>query len=215
MALVLGRRRELVTKTFTASATVPIPQGVSRLESIVGNGAAGSPGTSYPSQRISIIAAEAQAANIVGRGPYSPRTWESLAGDVEALANRIRASPTSGSSASGSIDYTEYLGDGTAFYSYGSVSWFSAMANSVSTDYQIWYSGPVRSYGIAFVSYTRPGGTTAPTTGASATGFGQTFVGGTGGAATSREVKNVAVTPGGSYQVVVPSGGSIVISYYL
>lgn len=52
------------------------------------------------------------------------------------------------------------------------------------------------------------------TTGASTTGFGKTFPGGTGGAATPVTYNSVAVTPGASYPLVIPSGGSITITYY-
>lgn len=55
---------------------------------------------------------------------------------------------------------------------------------------------------------------TIATTGASTTGFGQTFVGGTGGAATPSTVTNVATTAGASYSLVIPSGGSLSITYY-
>jgi hypothetical protein len=54
----------------------------------------------------------------------------------------------------------------------------------------------------------------AATTGQAATGFGQTFPGGYAGPATPVSFQNVAVTPGQTYQVFVPYGGSITISYY-
>lgn len=50
-------------------------------------------------------------------------------------------------------------------------------------------------------------------TGASTTAFGKTFPGGTGGPATTTTFSNIAVTPGASYSIVVPSGGSITITY--
>lgn len=53
------------------------------------------------------------------------------------------------------------------------------------------------------------------TTGASATAIGKSFPGSTGNTAPAiTTFNNVAVTPGGSYNVVVPAGGSITISYY-
>lgn len=51
------------------------------------------------------------------------------------------------------------------------------------------------------------------TTGASATGFGRVFPGGAGGGAANVSFNNVPVTAGSTYQVVVPSGGSITITY--
>lgn len=54
----------------------------------------------------------------------------------------------------------------------------------------------------------------APTTGASTTGFGKTFPGGSGSAAELVTHNNVVVKPGDPYALVVPSGGSITITYY-
>lgn len=80
--------------------------------------------------------------------------------------------------------------------------------------------GGASYYCYSYVIGTRTvAGATHPpvpaTTGASATGFGKTFPGGTGGAATPVPYNNVAVTPGASYPLVVPSGGSITITYYV
>lgn len=56
--------------------------------------------------------------------------------------------------------------------------------------------------------------TTPATTGAAATGFGKTFPGGVGGPASAQSFSDVAVVAGQSYNIVVPAGGSITISYY-
>lgn len=65
-----------------------------------------------------------------------------------------------------------------------------------------------------YLSYTEPTTPGTPaTTGASSTAFGKTFPGGTGGAATTTTFTNIAITPGASYSIVVPSGGSITITY--
>lgn len=70
-------------------------------------------------------------------------------------------------------------------------------------------------YGVQTCYYpsTRTVGGSSPTTGASASAFGKTFPGGTGGAATTTTYPNVAVNPGTSYSVIVPSGGLITITY--
>lgn len=175
MALALGRRRELITKAYTANATVPIPQGVSRLESIIGKGAAGQPGT----------------PGTPGQSGYTVTTNTAYRRRDGKPDDVILGSPSSPIPGPVPADYCETIPEPS-----------SAVYYERFTCYQ---------YDYKFI----PGTGTSPTTGASATGFGQTFVGGTGGPATAREVKNIAVTPGGSYQVVVPSGGSIVISYFL
>jgi len=170
MALVLGRARQLVTlPPFTASGPVTIPQGVPRLESIIGKGAAGSPGgggtPGYFTDAVTYL--------IKRNG----------SGVDEA---RSTAGPSPGSTPASYCD------------------------PGVLTPESPTYEGYQTCYEFRSTSI----GGTSPTTGASTTGFGQTFVGGTGGAATARTVNNVAVTPG-TYQLVIPSGGSIIISYYV
>lgn len=61
---------------------------------------------------------------------------------------------------------------------------------------------------------TVPGVYTPATTGPASTGFGKTFPGGVGVPASTTSFTNVAVTGGSSYPLVVPSGGSITITYY-
>lgn len=56
--------------------------------------------------------------------------------------------------------------------------------------------------------------TGTPSTGPSTTAFGQTFPGGTGGPATITTITNVAITPGASYNISVPPGGSLTITYF-
>jgi len=173
MALAIGRRRELVVKTYTANATAPIPFGVSRLESIVGKGAAGSPGTSGTSGRAGYMLTVHQSYKRIDGGPDFVNIGTPQGPYPGAVpADYCDTQPTSGS----------------VYY-------------EVTT---------CRYYDYRYI----PGTGTDPTIGASATGFGQTFIGGTGGEATPREVKNVAVTPGTNYQLVIPAGASITISYY-
>jgi hypothetical protein len=53
----------------------------------------------------------------------------------------------------------------------------------------------------------------APTTGAAASGFGKTFPGGVGTNAATITYNNAPVTRGATYNIVVPSGGFITITY--
>lgn len=52
------------------------------------------------------------------------------------------------------------------------------------------------------------------TNGSASSGFGKTFPGGVGGPASSVTFNDVAVVAGQAYNIVVPTGGSITISYY-
>ncbi|GEM_PF-3957237 len=173
-ALAFSRRAQLVTREFTANATVSIPVGTSRLESIVGKGAGGSPGYTQEGYSYRVTAESQQRRRSTG-------VWE-------VAASISNSGFSVGYPSSGCGPAISTPGDPT-FDAVRSCSYYSNIRADTNE--------------------------VPPSTGASAIGFGQTFVGGTGGPASTREVKNVAVTPGGSYQVVVPSGGSITISYYL
>lgn len=54
---------------------------------------------------------------------------------------------------------------------------------------------------------------TAATTGASATAFNKTFLGGTGGNAAETRFENVLILPNTPYQIIVPAGGFIELTY--
>lgn len=67
---------------------------------------------------------------------------------------------------------------------------------------------------VRTVEYFNLSETNEPTTGTAATGFGKTFPGGYAGPAPTSTYNNVVVTPGASYNIVVPAGGSVTITYY-
>lgn len=73
-----------------------------------------------------------------------------------------------------------------------------------------------RCFCYEFAKNTIPGasGGSPATTGADTVGFGHTFAGGYGGAAETTTYNNVSVTPGTSYTMTIPSGGSITIIYF-
>lgn len=79
-------------------------------------------------------------------------------------------------------------------------------------------SDPIYSSNQTCFTYDQflPGSSTPATRGASATGVGKTFLGSLGNVVQTPTVfTNVAVTPGASYNIVVPTGGSVTISYYV
>jgi hypothetical protein len=56
---------------------------------------------------------------------------------------------------------------------------------------------------------------TPPTTGQSASAFSYEFAGGTGGGANAVYINGIAVAPGGSYSISVPSGAYVGFSYFV
>lgn len=169
-AVILGRRRQQVTQTFTGNATWPAPTTTSRIDTASGYGRAGSPGT--PSKT----------------GWYRIVTTTYQRRDGQPQQDAVQEAPVfDGSPKPGNYcDAPVQTPDSTVYYSY------------------------VQCY--SYFSTTQAG--TPPTTGASTTAFGKTFPGGTGGPASTTTFSNVIVTPGASYNIVVPSGGSLTITYF-
>jgi hypothetical protein len=165
LLLFFGHQPTLQTVSFSTNATWVAPTGVNLLPSVVGHGAAGTPGT--PDTTTYTIAqygqrffADGSSGAVILFGSYPSSSSEAVPGDY--------CEPIDGN---GSICYT----------------FFKESSTSEGT---------------------------SATTGASATGFGKTFAGGSGGAATTASYSNVTVTSGGSYAVVVPTGAMIQITYY-
>lgn len=182
--------------------------------------------------RLLTLARRGQAPNLVSQTFTSSQTWVAPAG-VSMLAT------VGGGGAAGAADY--YTGGdttpgaktvmydqfliakpgGTDYHSHSEGTWSgSTQPENTYTRSYIGDTSNVYDYNDVYTSYVQAPDTTTPlvyhaaTTGASTTGFGQTFVGGTGGAATTSTVSNVAVTPGASYTLSIPSGGSITITYF-
>ena len=168
-ALVFGRRPQLVTVTFTSSAVWPAPAGLTVIDSAVGKGAPGSPGSP------------------------DAQSWSAV------------------------YDTIFYRKDGTQELSSSSGNGLGPIPGPSGCDpYQPLPGSDIYNGFVSCVAYSdTSGGGSSPTTGASATGFGRTFPGGLGGAAPPTAYSNVPVTPGTSYSITVPSGGSITITYYI
>jgi hypothetical protein len=105
---------------------------------------------------------------------------------------------------SGGIDYETAVVDGWPKGSSYYCDPYRAFDNNPD------YSG----YYVCYRPYTDYVGGSGPTTGAAATAFGQDFPGGTGGPAQTTSINNIAITPGATYTIVVPAGGSLTITYF-
>jgi hypothetical protein len=84
---------------------------------------------------------------------------------------------------------------------------FYTTAQSANYD----YSTTCYNFYAVTVAGTPP---TPATTGASTTAFGKTFPGGTGGPASTTTFNSISISPGASYPISIPAGGSLTISYY-
>ena len=106
-------------------------------------------------------------------------------------------------------------GTNTSLYTVNSVRIENFSAYSPPTSGNITYSSIVGLGPIGWVVIANLNA--PPTNGSSSSAFGYTFPGGTSSSPTAPTLtySNVPVTPGVSYAITVPSGGSITIQYYV
>lgn len=210
-AVICGRRRQLTTRTFTANATWTAPVTTSRIESAVGRGADGSPST--PQQRQVMVTSLSSPSSGTGPSPAGSYDWNTLQGGGGIAANKLNAG------GSGIVINTANLAiypNGTFSYTTGSTT---ISDNVIAGSASVVQSGGWRTSGaISYgeqgnenVNYSYAGGST---NGADTTAFGKTFPGGIAGPATTTTFNNVAITPGATYNIVVPAGGSVTITYF-
>lgn len=207
----------LKTTVFTSSTTWVAPAVTNNLITLVGQGGDGVAG--YWST-LNNVGAIVQAITDCSFSVYGASLDYSVpygqAQSIQTTASGWTTSP-SGQSVSFTRAYVYYWCPGTSNWRVSALS----------------FSGTVRRIGTVGLSGSMPSSGTAPTppatqqnalctnieryndptTGSSTTAFGYTFPGGTGGAASPVTYNNVAVTPGASYSIVVPAGGSVSITY--
>jgi hypothetical protein len=185
-AVICGRRRVQVTKTFPIGTTTwTAPTTTSRIDSASGYGAAGAPG--------------------------DPGTPDTTTTTSKQVTHNYRFLIRRDGTGNDTVDegYTDgWPPGGTAYYdNYVTYSESDSTVYSGAEDYH--------APETQTTTTTTPGTpATDPTTGAPTTAFGRSFPGGTGGAASVTTLTNLIVTPGASYSIVVPTGGSLTITYY-
>lgn len=212
-----GAGTTLQTVTFTSNSTWVAPAGVSLVTTASGYGA---PGETVPGSwsgglvNGGFVAYSYENTNFPGSPSNTPTYAE-----VTSTANATLASINS-SSADRTVSYTVIVYDynpntdgtsvsyfTTSYRARGLASawigpWDNTSNNLVKGVGNGWYIQIERYY----EGYT--------TQGASSTAIGRTFPGGDGGPAGTTTYTNVSVTPGTSYSIVVPSGGSVTLQYY-
>lgn len=185
------------TVTFTANTTWVAPVGVTLLPTVVGHGSNGS----SPRTSSTVVTVTYHSTGTAGVGSI---LWENVQGVAEGVAANLNAS--------GSISFDRYViqvyPDETNTYTTSTPSIEGYDADATFTGG--WgTSGHISSSGTSRVSYTHD------IDGTAATGFSKTFPGGvSGGVAPTTSFTNVAVVPGNSYPVVVPTGGAVQITYF-
>lgn len=214
----------LITETFTSNTTWVAPAGVSVLRTMSGFGGAATADTFNSNYLVGGFTAFSDPGTSLGNAPFAQ--WGDLYADLNTAIALI-----SGNSGVNNLPIT------LRSYRVGTDDTWSTTAPVVNT----WVSGSTYSVtandspltsGDILYSYLAPAirrgwtlrvqGYDLGGNGPAATGVGRTFPGGTltgtepfrttvGPVTTT--FTGVAVTPGVSYPIVVPSGGSLTITY--
>lgn len=211
-------------ETFTSSGSWVCPVGVTSLIYVRGKG---QDATSDTPQTIPRTYTAQGSGSGSGSNPPYP-DWSTLYGDATSSYSQITVGAISGPTSIIYSNITVFFNN-TWNYSVSSplnldgyyISYLSPLSSSgaAATSGQIVYSGPFQlgqwSYSFTRILYG--------SVGADTTAFGYTFSGGTlsgsypnqtGNAAAVTTYTSVAVTPGTTYNFVVPAGGSVTFAYY-
>lgn len=188
------------TVTFTSNTTWVAPSGVNLVNSAIGKGTDSTTSTNNST----VVSVVYHSSGTAGSGSVD---WGSVQGLAEAAADDINDD----GSASFSRFTIQAYPDATntvveTVVNIGGAVLTSAFANFTGG----WMtSGAITASGTSRVTYDKI------TEGTASTAFGDTFPGGTGGGvAPVTTFNNIAVTPGASYPIVVPTGGTVQIIYF-
>ena len=214
--------RRLVVETFTTNTSWTAPSSVRLLQTLVGEGTDGTPGdwTGFY-----------DPLHYIQQTPVGSSSdtldWGSLYSSSEAAIDALNSGGAFTRTIPNDIPYVfhfvnssdEYIpgADYTGIYNGRLVRGVAALgvAGSPLTSGQVLYSelsaGGFTGWYVAGSMEIYENGTN----GLASTGFGYVFPGGDEGPAVPVTYNNVAVTPNTVYPLVVPSGGSITISYFV
>lgn len=215
--------RRLVTQTFTANASFVTPGFLTQLESAAGYGSAAVADTAT-----SGVVANHYATNAVSQPTPPFLLWETIDAGADASAASIAANSGTNLINMNSKSYFVDSSDSYSFSTSPDDTWI--VGNSFTKN----ILGSHPNTGNVLFSQISAGGFFGWTVsanyidlgsaGTATTGFGRTFPGGTltgtepyrtTVAPSTTTFTNVAITPGATYSIVVPSGGSLTISYYV
>jgi len=224
-ALVGSGGVTLTSVTFTADGTWVAPASVSNVISASGKGAAGV--SDYVGQVATVQSGQIHLFSTGANAPYAQ--WSTVYNNYATAISQLSLSyPAYGPSAL-SQGYVVVLQTNdrwdviTGNFTYLSSTYLTGYTTyslgSPQTSGNITYAGTsgLDEWVINVSGYIHGGA------GAATTALGQTFPGGgysgtypngVGSAATTTTYTNIAVTPGNSYPIVVPSGGTVTLQYY-
>lgn len=224
LAATTGRVPNLVTQTFTANATWVAPATTSSIVTLNGKGQDGAAavaayydiGPQRSEHVAAIIGANSQPNPFTTTNTPGAWDWGYSQSDASTVAATLNAG------GSGSFYISTIYQYATDYHiGYSPITYTGSVPGSatITTSSRWKVSGAVvdGDSGYSVVTWYEYGtyhAATSASNGSNTTGFGFTFAGGTGGAATPATQSAVAVTPLSSYSLVIPAGGSITITYF-
>lgn len=216
--------RKLVTQTFTSNASFVTPGFLTRLETAAGIGSAAVADTAT-----SGVVAQ-HFASFAGVPQTTPPflLWETIDAGADASAASIAANSGTNLINMNSKFYSVDSSDNYDFFTIPDDTWI--VGNSFTKN----IVGSHPNTGNVLFSQLSAGGNFGwsvsanyielGSAGTATTGFGRTFPGGTltgtepfrtTVAPSTTTFTNVVITPGTTYNIVVPSGGSLTITYFV
>jgi hypothetical protein len=224
---------DLTTVTFTSNGTWVAPTGVGEVVTLTGSG---SPGVSDSSGTQGVITTGVTAVSTSPSSTPITRTWQDYISYTQGFINTMNSGVgvqtiTVPYYTSNKVDITpsntgfqDLTTSGGSTLTYvasptGAVIALSGFPpTGVSPTSVINYADAALNpvWGIIIISYTAYfyGYAGSDSSGLGYTFPGGAYAGGTGYPAVPATYSNIPVTPGASYSIVVPSGGSVSISYF-
>lgn len=214
----------LTTVTFTSSTTWTAPSYVSNIVTLSGKGSAGISDSTAPADILNSEIGNSFGV-VVPRATATPvYYWADFYQKSVDLATQINTG--SGVVAFSSWEFKNVRADTRSYYYDYNPGDIYTTGYAVAGSATVTTTYPTLTGAIYYVSSGWSGGSRTLFTqyfyggaGSDATGISKTFPGGaysggTGYPANTTTFTNVAVTPGASYSLSIPSGGQISISYY-
>jgi len=210
----------LQTVTFTSNTTWVAPTGVSVLRTMSGYGGAATADTFTTNLGFSQIGAFAVGLSALTNAPFAQ--WADLYADYQSELAKVTGNVGVNLLASDNPNYAIGTDDTWDSNTSPQNKWVSGSSYSVTTFGSPQTSGNILHSAGTDYWFIVVNGYELGSNGAATTGVGKTFPGGTltgtepyrtTVAAVTTNFTNVPVTPGVSYPIVVPAGGSLTITF--
>lgn len=214
---------KLITQTFTSDTTWVAPVGTNVLLTMSGYGGPATPDAYYTNYPIVVSGASILPTSGLPNPPFGQ--WATLYAKITDAAAIVAANSgvNNLSFSPGVFFYNLGTDDTYNITSLSNTSWVSGNSYTIAP----YVGSPLTSGNVTYAQGSNFWALRANVyglgqNGTATTGVGKTFPGGTltgtepyrtAVAPVTTTFTNVAVTPGGSYSIVVPSGGSVSITY--